>query len=366
MEEKDYVEIEQLIGYTFDKWQLLQQAFTRKSYTDETKDGDNNEVLEFIGDKVLDFVIVKTLKEAYGKVNKRGEFECKYTEGQLTELKKRLVESKMLAKRIDELGFSQYLIMGKGDRKKNIQNETSVKEDLFEAILGAVAIDCDWDIEVLQEVVEFMLPVTHYLENGFDDENDYVTLVQQWNQKETGALPDYDFLDLLDGTISYTQRQSFLRKAGLHSMLVTNQGLRAMDNPEATIICSLSVGEYGPFVGYGWSKSQARMAAAEQAYNYLDAEGLLLTMEDEIDEPSPEKAINQLQELAQKGYFSFPKYIFEENHDKNGNPVWTCECHIEEYEYYYFHKSSSKKEAKRQAAYEMLLSILNHENEQND
>ena len=364
---KEVVEkIEQQIGYEFNQWQLLQQAFTRKSYTVETRDGDNNEVLEFIGDKVLDFVVVKALSEYYGKVNDRDEFECECTEGKLTALKKRLVESKMLAKRIDELGFAGYLILGKGDRKKNIQDEASVKEDLFEAILGAVAIDSDWDIEVLQEVVEFMLPVTHYLENEFDDESDYVTLVQQWSQREIGVLPNYRFLDLLDGSISNTQRQSFLRNAGLHSMLVTNQGLRAMDNPQATMICSLWVGEYGPFIGYGWSKCQARMDAAEQAYSYLGEAGLLFTMEDEIDEPSPEKAINQLQELAQKGYFSFPEYIFEENHDKNGNPVWTCECHIKEYEYYYFHKSSSKKEAKRQAAYEMLQSILQHENGRTD
>lgn len=270
----------------------------------------------------------------------------------------------MLAKRIDELGFAKFLIMGKGDKKKNVQEEASVKEDLFEAILGAVAIDSNWDIDALQETVEFMLHLNHYLENGFDDENDYVLLVQQWSQKQYGKLPEYKYLYLLDKTMWQSERQTFLRNAGLHSMLVTEHGLRAMDNPEATIICSLNVGDYGPFVGYGYSKSQARMATAELAYNYLDDEGLLFTIEDEIDEPSPEKAINQLQELAQKGYFSFPEYVFAEDHDKNGNPVWTCECHIKEYEYYYFNKSSSKKEAKRQAAYEMLLSILNGENEQ--
>lgn len=366
MEKEDYVEIEQQISYSFDKPLLLQQAFTRKSYTDETHDGDNNEVLEFIGDKVLDLIIVKALAEYYGDVNDRDEFECERTEGKLTELKKRLVESKMLAKRIDELGFAKFLIMGKGDKKKNVQEEASVKEDLFEAILGAVAIDSNWDIDALQETVEFMLHLNHYLENGFDDENDYVLLVQQWSQKQYGKLPEYKYLDLLDKTMCQSERQTFLRNAGLHSMLVTEHGLRAMDNPEATIICSLNVGDYGPFIGYGYSKSQARMATAELAYNYLDDEGLLFTIEDEIDEPSPEKAINQLQELAQKGYFSFPEYVFAEDHDKNGNPVWTCECHIKEYEYYYFNKNSSKKEAKRQAAYEMLLSILNGENEQNN
>ena len=363
MNDEHYTEIEQQIGYEFKNRLLLQQAFTRKSYSDETHDGDNNEVLEFIGDKVLDLVIVKSLAETYGEVNDRDEFNCEYTEGKLTEFKKRLTESKMLAERIDELGFAKYLIMGKGDQKKNVQEEASVKEDLFEAILGAVAIDSDWDIDTMQEAVEFMLHLDYYLENGFYDENDYVSLIQQWNQKKSEELPNYRFLDLLDRNISNTQRQSFLRNAGLYSMLVTDYGLRAMDNPEATIICSLSIGGYGPFVGYGWSKSQARMDAAERAYNYLDNEGLLFTMADEIDEPSPEKAINQLQELSQKGYFSMPIYTFEEKHDKNGNPYWLCRCEVQDYVYWYQCKANSKKEAKRQAAYDMLLSILNEENE---
>lgn len=363
MNDEQYDKIEQQIGYEFKKRLLLQQAFTRKSYTDETHDGDNNEVLEFIGDKVLDLVIVKALAETYGEVNDRDEFECEYTEGKLTELKKRLVESKMLAERIDELGFAKYLIMGKADKKNNVQETASVKEDLFEAIIGAVAIDSDWDIEAMQEAVEFMLHFDHYLENGFDDENDYVSLIQQWSQKETEELPNYKFLDLLDRNISNTQRQSFLRNAGLHSMLVTEHGLRAMDNPEATIICSLNIGGYGPFIGYGRSKSQARMDAAERTYSYLDEEGLLFSMEDEIDEPSLEKAINQLQELSQKGYFSMPIYTFEEKHDKNGNPYWLCRCEIKDYVFWYQSKASSKKEAKRQAAYHMLLSILNGENE---
>ena len=54
MQNDDYSLIEKQIGYEFHNRMLLQQAFTRKSYTNETHDGDNNEVLEFIGDKVLD------------------------------------------------------------------------------------------------------------------------------------------------------------------------------------------------------------------------------------------------------------------------------------------------------------------------
>lgn len=137
---------------------------------------------------------------------------------------------------------------------------------------------------------------------------------------------------------------------------------RRMEAGEGDIVCELRIDEGAPFVGFGYSKSLARMAAAELAYDYLDEQGLLRTMEDEIEEPTLERAVSQIQELAQKGYFSFPDYVFNEDHDNNGNPVWTCECHIDEYEDYYYDTASSKKESKRLAAYHMLLSILNHEN----
>ena len=58
------------IEYDFKNLDLLQQAFTRRSYTAENG-GENNEVLEFIGDKALDFVIVKLLIQKYGQMGIR-------------------------------------------------------------------------------------------------------------------------------------------------------------------------------------------------------------------------------------------------------------------------------------------------------
>jgi hypothetical protein len=52
--------IEKVIGYTFKNKALLRQAFTRRSFTQENG-GQNNEILEFIGDKVLDVTVVKIL-----------------------------------------------------------------------------------------------------------------------------------------------------------------------------------------------------------------------------------------------------------------------------------------------------------------
>lgn len=357
MEKKDYEQIEQLIGYKFKRRMLLQQAFTRKSYTNETHDGDNNEVLEFIGDKALDMAVVRAMGDHYGEVNDRDEYACDLNEGELTQLKAKLIESKMLAHRIDELGFAEYLIIGKSDRKNNVWDDQHVKEDLFEAIIGAVVVDSDWDMDAIQDVVELMLNLDHYLENGFDENCNYVSLVQQWRQKRYGSLPCYEYSD----TDTY-----YVNRMLQYYTIVGQRSTMENEDSKGPITCKLFIDDGNPFVGHGYSKSQARMAAAECAYRYLDESDLLYTLVDAIGEPLPETAISKLQELAQQGYFSMPEYVFKETHDDNGNPIWRCECHVSDYKYYYWKEASSKKEAKRGAAYNMLESILHADGKNND
>lgn len=56
--------------------------------------------------------------------------------------------------------------MGKGDIQANIAERDSVKEDLFEAILGTVALDCAWDMQEIFETAEIMLEPEQYLSDG--------------------------------------------------------------------------------------------------------------------------------------------------------------------------------------------------------
>ena len=60
MDKNDLINIQNHIDYQFNNPNLLEQAFTRKSYVAENG-GCDNEILEFIGDKVLDFIVVKYL-----------------------------------------------------------------------------------------------------------------------------------------------------------------------------------------------------------------------------------------------------------------------------------------------------------------
>lgn len=334
---EDYIEdVQRQIGYHFYDTKLLFQAFTRRSYSQENG-GENNEVLEFIGDEVLDFYVTKVLIDKYGYINSDNEFwmDENMAEGSLTNIKKKLVNKKMLAKRIDDMGFNEYLIMGKGDIQNNKQDESSVKEDLFEAILGAIAVDSGWDGECLETSVSFMLNIDYYLDNGFTDEDDFVSLIQQWNQKENGEVPEYEFQEL--------NQEGY----GAYLYLETERGQMR-------------------YYGEGNSKSEARAVAAKNAYNDLDENDELFTIMDELpDELNLDNAINTLQELAQKGYISMPIYELSDNqiYDNDGNLRWQCECYVESHSIRDLALGSTKKIAKKYAAYLCICDICNLKNE---
>ncbi len=354
--------IEDQIGYTFDNPILLKQAFTRRSCS-EQYGGENNEVLEFIGDKVLDIAVVRYLTKRYGtdlspnNTNNFGwnnmvqdsmqptEFKCELTEGELTKLKQKMVQKKALATRIDELEIARFMLMGDGDIKNGVAQKESVKEDLFEAILGAVALDSNWEFNKLQDVVETMLYPEGFLE---DEEDDYVSLIYEWTERKYGYEPRFKYFDC------GAEKMWFNPRAGVISERVGTYGYNHF---KKTCQVKLAL-DIPTFEGYGESNNQARRAACRLAYENLEKKGLLFTIRDEIENPNKDEAINQLEILARRGYFSIPEYVYEEEHDEDGNPVWHVECHIEEEEYCFESTAASKKTAKKQAAFEMLEYVL--------
>jgi dsRNA-specific ribonuclease len=172
-----------------------------------------------------------------------------------------------------------------------------------------------------------MLEPEYYLKHGFGDVN-YVELVQQWYQKRCKSLPFY-----------------FFKEAAL----------------EAGYSCGIDITPYGKFSASGKSKAEARMGAAQKAYEYIEKNHLLLSLTDEVGAPDSERAINQLQELYQKGHISEPQYKFTERHDKNGYPDWWGCCYVESLNKEFPARDPSKKQVKKLAAYEMIKFFLGEE-----
>lgn len=341
--------IEHTLGYEFENKDLLQQAFVRKSYSAE-HGGQNNEVLEFIGDKALDLVVIRVMMERFGiitedkdysefKLRNPKYFQTKYGEGEFTDIKQDLVKKNALSKAMDSLGFHKYLIMGQGDIKQNRQNDTSVKEDLFEAIVGAVAIDSDWDMEILTEVVENMIDFDAYFDNDIEDSQNFVGLVQEWFQVNEEELPHYQYMVGTERTVHEPFYNSFENGQGLSK-------------------CQLSF-DNKYFNGYGNNNAEAREKCAELFYGWLEENGYIIDpILEAIGEPDEDEAIRQLNELYQKKLVSKPIYTFKQGKDENGYIEWRCECLVEENGRSFCNFASTKKEAQRMSAYDSLLDLI--------
>lgn len=343
----DIKQIENTIGYTFKNKDLLQQAFVRRSYSEE-KGGQNNEVLEFIGDKALDFAVIRLMMLRFGKITEDKEwsefkltnpkyFKTKLGEGKFTDIKTMLVQKKALSNCMDKLGFHKQLIMGKGDVEQGIENEDSVKEDLFEAIIGAVAVDSDYDMNEITYVVDAMLDLDAFFNNErFDEDSDhnYVSWLQEWTQGEGYGLPNYEYQE--------DYNHNFI-------CWVTIQG---------------DDGFYLRKSGEERSHAKARAAVAYRAYTYLQEHGYIKNeFEEAVGEPIYEESTRQVNELFQKKLIDKPNYELEQSYNDNGESEWYCTLIVRGYDKKFYGYGFNKKESQRNAAYAFLCYIMGIESD---
>lgn len=177
----------------------LRQLFTRKSYSVQ-HGGENSEIFEFIGDKVLDLYVVKFIAERFGAMNLNCEYSLRIDEGHFTTLKSGIVNNKSLAKIIDEWDIAKYIAVGKCDIANEVDKEEKVKADLFEAILGAIAIQCKWNPKVLENAVVKMLSLEERVEeikcNSYRPENcsleNAVTTLKELSEHGECSPPEYE------------------------------------------------------------------------------------------------------------------------------------------------------------------------------
>ena len=176
-------ELQKHLGLKFKKPDLLDLAFTHRSYTNEHGDhiGDN-ERLEFLGDSVLALIVNEYLYTIFPD----------QPEGVLASIKSRVVSGTALARIAEEMSLTRYLLLGKGERDTGGTGRLSTKENLLEALLGAVYLD-----KGLDEARKFILPHVKNLVsnvNKIDEIRDYKTILQEHCQKMHLKLPSYKLL----------------------------------------------------------------------------------------------------------------------------------------------------------------------------
>lgn len=181
---------------------LIEQTFTRSSYSKRYGGGDN-ENLEFIGDTILGYHIVHQLYNHYGIIYSDEE-KCIYTfrahEKDFTALKSIIVSNHTLASIIDEWDVCQYLIVGQSDIDNEIDKYEKIKADLFEAIIGAYAVQYKWSQSIVGEIISRILPIeqyiieyekTQYRPPEFSADN-AVTTLKELAEHERCSFPEYE------------------------------------------------------------------------------------------------------------------------------------------------------------------------------
>ncbi len=120
--------------------ELIKRAFTHSSYVNETKKGENYERLEFLGDKILDFLVSEYL---YTTEHLK--------EGEMTKIRAAYVCENALYEYSKKLEFNNYLRLGKGEEASGGRNRKAILADIFEAFLAATYLT--YGLEKVKEIV---------------------------------------------------------------------------------------------------------------------------------------------------------------------------------------------------------------------
>jgi ribonuclease III len=220
--------LEEELGYRFKDPALLVRSLTHVSYERQKSEG-HNEVLEFLGDAVLELAVSDLLI--------RGNPEK--PEGVLSKMRAALVNTKVLAEKAAALGIGHLLRIGKGGELSGGRSKESILAGAFEALLGAIYRDGGY--RAVYKVVEAFFGVDVTTKKL--GQHDYKTRLQEISQMLFRAPPDY--------------------------RLVAESG----PDHEKYFVTEITVGGKILGKGEGRTKKQSEQQAAKKALNELQKSG---------------------------------------------------------------------------------------------
>ena len=197
---------------------LLVQALTHKSY----EPINNNEKIEFLGDRVLGLVIAKKLLEIYPD-EKEGILDKKYAS---------LVNRKSCLEIAKSINLEKY-IKTFNPKNKKIKIEDKIIADSCEALIGAIYLDKGFNIVEKFILKQWEAKIT----DSVVTEIDAKTKLQEQTLKKFKSLPKYK--------------------------LISNTGPR--HKPVFKVGVKLPNTKY--FIGIGNSKKNAEQSAATECLN---------------------------------------------------------------------------------------------------
>ena len=226
--EEQLAQLERELGYSFSDASLFVRALTHVSYDREKRAG-HNEVLEFLGDAVLDLAISDLLIRSFPEKS----------EGDLSRMRAALVNSTVLAEKGALLNLGPLLRLGKGEERSGGRDKPSILAGAFEALLGAVYRDGGYD--AARRLVERYFAAD--VKEKSLGQQDYKTRLQEISQMLFHAPPSY--------------------------RLVSESG----PDHDKSFVTEIAVGGKLFGKGEGKTKKQSEQEAAKQALHELQQKG---------------------------------------------------------------------------------------------
>jgi len=172
-------ELTRKLGYQFTNKKLLRMALTHRS-----RDENNNERLEFLGDAIVNFIIADALYQQFPYAQ----------EGNLSRFRASLINRDTLGNLAREFDLGDYLFLGPGELKSGGKERQSILSCAMEAIIGAIYLDGGF--QVVQACVlqwyEDLLKSLSYKTNQKDPK----TQLQEYLQSLQMALPLYEVVSI--------------------------------------------------------------------------------------------------------------------------------------------------------------------------
>ncbi len=170
----EYQNLEKKLKISFKDKNLLIKSLTHKSYDKK----NNNEKLEFLGDRVLGLIMAKKLMEIY-------PYE---TEGILDKKFAALVNKKTCLEISKKIGLQKYILTINNDKKNKIEDK--VIADSCEALIGCIYLDKGY--QITEKIILNLWKEN--IKNSVITQIDAKTKLQEFSLKKFKKLPTYKII----------------------------------------------------------------------------------------------------------------------------------------------------------------------------
>ena len=196
-------QLEQAIGHKFSDPSLLRNALTHRSHS-----SPHNERLEFLGDSILNAVVVRQLFDRFPDL----------PEGDLSRLRANLVRQDSLHQLALALSLGKYLRFGEGELKSGGAKRPSILADALEALFGAIWLDAGHD-QASRVIASLYVDMIAAIVPG-QPMKDAKTRLQETLQARRLPLPKYQ----LTATEGEAHAQQFTIACNIDSLGIHTEG----------------------------------------------------------------------------------------------------------------------------------------------